>query len=124
MSIHDGTKPIGSNEERILVRIETGADGRIKYIFDPQVTLKDGDSISITGDPTNAGTLSFRRSAPQPRPDDQLLVALLDLWQKMIESKPNDRSEKDRRYAVAITKLQDTIAWFKAMVIDEFKPLV
>jgi dTDP-D-glucose 4,6-dehydratase len=60
----------------------------------------------------------------QPRPDDQLLVALLDLWQKMIESKPNDRSEKDRRYAVAITKLQDTIAWFKAMVIDEFKPLV
>lgn len=60
----------------------------------------------------------------QPQTDDQLLAALLDLWQKMTESKPDDRSEKDRRYAVAITKLQDTIVWFKMMVIDGFDPLI
>lgn len=122
MSIHDGTEPISPNEERITARIETGADGRLKYIFDPPVTLEDGDSILITGELTNAGTLSFRRSTP--RPDDQLLAALLDLWQKMTESKPNDRSEKDRRYAVAITKLQEAIVWFKMMVIDGFDPLI
>lgn len=122
MSIHDGTEPISPNEERIAARIETGADGHIKYIFDPLVTLEDGDSILITGELTNAGTLSFRRSTP--RPDDQLLASMLDLWQKMIESKPNDRSEKDRRYAMSITKLQDTIAWFKMMVIDGLDPLI
>jgi ABC-type phosphate/phosphonate transport system substrate-binding protein len=125
MGIYDGTEPIRFDEERITARIETGANGYAKYIFDSSVTLENGDSVRLLEEsPGNKTAIfSIRRSAPQPT-DDQLLAAMLDLWQKMTESKPNDRSEKDRRYAVAITKLQDTIAWFKAMVIDEFKPLI
>lgn len=125
MGIYDGTEPIRFDEERIAARIETGANGYAKYVFDSSVTLGNGDSVRLLEEsPENKMAIfSIRRSAPQPT-DDQLLAAMLDLWQKLAEGKPNDRSEKDRRYAVAITKLQEAIVWFKMMVIDEFKPLI
>ncbi len=34
------------------------------------------------------------------------------------EAKPNDRSEKDRRYAVAITELEKVYAYFNTYVIS------
>lgn len=43
------------------------------------------------------------------------LVRVLDL---MRASKPNDRSEKDRRYAVSITELEKAFAYFQCWVID------
>ena len=46
---------------------------------------------------------------------------LLDTYRKLKASKPNDRSEKDRRMAVAITKYEDLLAWYFLMVIQEFE---
>lgn len=34
------------------------------------------------------------------------------------ENKPNDRSDRDRIYAIVITDMEKTIAYFKHMVMD------
>lgn len=34
-------------------------------------------------------------------------------------AKPNERSEKARRYAVTITEMEKALAYFKTYVIDE-----
>lgn len=55
-------------------------------------------------------------------PDLELLSSLRSTWQTMLDAKPNDRSERDRRYAIAITKMQDLVAWVKAMIVDDLGP--
>jgi dTDP-D-glucose 4,6-dehydratase len=44
------------------------------------------------------------------------LQALEQALETLSKAKPNDRSEKDRRYAVTITELEKVIAWFKVYV--------
>jgi len=43
----------------------------------------------------------------------QLLESALEALQK---AKPNDRSEKNRRFAVSITELEKVIAYFKVFI--------
>lgn len=45
--------------------------------------------------------------------EDSLRAAL----EKLKSEKPNDRSEKDRRYAIAITELEKAIAYYVAWVV-------
>ncbi len=51
------------------------------------------------------------------RSENSLHTSLLTLR----EGKPNDRSQKDRRYAVAITMLEQTYAYFNSYVIQELE---
>ena len=46
---------------------------------------------------------------------------LLVAYRALKESKPNDRSEKDRRMAVAITKYEEMLGWYYTMVLMEFE---
>lgn len=41
------------------------------------------------------------------------------LLEEMKQAKPDDRSEKARRYAVTITEFEKVAAYFKTYVIDE-----
>lgn len=42
---------------------------------------------------------------------EQILAAIGELSDKINETKPNDRSERDRRHAIMRTKLEDVAAW-------------
>lgn len=42
--------------------------------------------------------------------------ALIEAYRSLKAAKPGDRSEKDRRYAVAITKMEDVLSWFHSMI--------
>jgi hypothetical protein len=44
--------------------------------------------------------------------EDKVFTAMYEAYNLMRQSKPNDRSEMDRRYAVAITEMEKTIAYF------------
>jgi len=52
-----------------------------------------------------------------PPEDTTSLEALKAALELLKAGKPNDRSEKDRRYAVAITELEKTLAYFHTFVI-------
>ncbi len=45
---------------------------------------------------------------------------LCELHAVLRKAKPNDRSESDRRHAVAITKLEELISWYHTMIICHF----
>lgn len=57
----------------------------------------------------------------EPTPDEVLWDELLATYRKLVAAKPNDRSEKDRRFAVAITKYQDVLSWVHTMIVSEFE---
>ena len=42
--------------------------------------------------------------------------ALIEAYRSLKNAKPGDRSEKDRRYAVAITKMEDVLSWFYSTI--------
>lgn len=42
--------------------------------------------------------------------------ALIEAYRSLKAAKPGDRSEKDRRYAVAITKMEDVLSWYHYMI--------
>lgn len=44
--------------------------------------------------------------------EDEVMAALDELLRALMRNKPNDRSEKDRVYAVALTDVQKVYAWF------------
>ena len=50
-------------------------------------------------------------------------LTVLDNLQKNLAflrfAKPDDRSEKARRYAVTVTELEKVVAYFKTYVVDE-----
>jgi hypothetical protein len=48
--------------------------------------------------------------------ESESLSLLIQAIEKMREEKPEERSEKARRYAVAITELEKLIAYFKVYV--------
>ena len=54
-------------------------------------------------------------------PDSSLWSELLSTYRALVAAKPGDRSEKDRRHAVAITKYQDLLSWYHTMILQEFE---
>lgn len=48
--------------------------------------------------------------------DQQMLVEIGVLLKRLKARKPNDRSDKDRHYAVAITEAEKLLAWFYVWV--------
>lgn len=48
-----------------------------------------------------------------------LLNELRDTLAELVANKPNDRSEADRCWAIAITDMQKLIAFFKVYVVGE-----
>jgi hypothetical protein len=53
--------------------------------------------------------------------DDETWSALLVAYRKLKASKPEERSEKARRYAVAITEMEKAMAYFYMMVLQDFE---
>ncbi len=49
--------------------------------------------------------------------DQEVLKKLWEALDALKANKPNDRSELDRRYAVAITDQERVIAWFAAFIV-------
>lgn len=50
--------------------------------------------------------------------DAQVWAALLKAYRTLKESKPEDRSEKARRYAVTITEYEKVLSYFNTMVVE------
>lgn len=53
--------------------------------------------------------------------DVETWEALLVAYRKLKASKPEDRSEKARRYAVTITEMEKALSYFFTMVTQEFE---
>jgi hypothetical protein len=53
--------------------------------------------------------------------DSETWSALLVAYRKLKASKPEDRSEKARRYAVTITEMEKAMAYFFTMVTQDFE---
>lgn len=56
----------------------------------------------------------------QETPNMIMWSKLLVAYRALKQAKPNDRSEEDRRYAVAITKYEELLGWYYTMVLMEF----
>ena len=50
--------------------------------------------------------------------ENEVLAAMDELLRTLQRNKPNDRSEKDRVYAVALTDVQRAYAWFAMFAYD------
>lgn len=53
--------------------------------------------------------------------DETMLTALVTTYHLLKSAKPEERSERARRYAVAITEYEKMLAYFKAMVVEELQ---
>lgn len=53
--------------------------------------------------------------------DNETWSALLVAYRKLKASKPEDRSEKARRYAVTITEMEKVLSYFSTMVRGGFE---
>lgn len=52
--------------------------------------------------------------------EEEVWNALLATYRKLKAAKPEDRSEKARRYAVTITEYEKMLSYFNTMVCEEF----
>lgn len=52
--------------------------------------------------------------------EEEVWNALLSAYRKLKAAKPEDRSEKARRYAVTITEYEKMLSYFNTMVFEEF----
>lgn len=50
--------------------------------------------------------------------DSRIFQELQQVLEKLRNYKPNERSEKSRRYAVTITEMEKVLSYFKVMVVD------
>lgn len=50
--------------------------------------------------------------------ESKIWTDMMNLWQKLEQAKPNERSELARRYAVAITEYQKVIGYFYTFVMQ------
>lgn len=48
--------------------------------------------------------------------DQRVLIILQGNLETLRENKPDDRSERDRRYAITITEMEKVVAYFKTWV--------
>jgi hypothetical protein len=53
--------------------------------------------------------------------DNETWSALLFAYRKLKASKPEERSEKARHYAVAVTEMEKAMAYFYMMVLQDFE---
>lgn len=53
--------------------------------------------------------------------DGALLASIVIAWKLLRDQKPNDHSDRDRRFAVTMTELEKAIAYFKTYVVDGFE---
>lgn len=51
--------------------------------------------------------------------DAGMASILKDTLSKLREMKPDERSERSRRYAITITEMEKVVAYFKTWIIDE-----
>lgn len=49
--------------------------------------------------------------------DERLMAQLGEAYNELKKNKPNDRSEKDRRYAVTITEMEKVLGYFYLWVV-------
>jgi len=60
------------------------------------------------------------QSKNRPAGNDEIsMVMIEDTLKQLRNAKPDERSEKARRYAVTITEMEKVYAYFKTFVIDE-----
>jgi hypothetical protein len=85
---------------------------RIKELLAPDEAQKDKAQ-------READAEAFMKAKPGTiEGDDVTAVSAIEkALQTMRDRKPNDRSEKDRRYAVAITEQEKVLAYFREWVI-------
>ena len=57
--------------------------------------------------------------AAQKDSDNKSLLSLQESLEMLRRGKPVQRSEKSRRYAVAITQLEQVFAYVKVYIVDE-----
>jgi hypothetical protein len=50
--------------------------------------------------------------------DRDVLGTLNDMLEVLRENRPDERSERSRRYAITITEMEKVVAYFKTWVID------
>lgn len=55
-----------------------------------------------------------------PTPEAACFNAMLDLWHLLKESKPTERNEVARRYAVTMTELEKVIGYFQTFVLTGY----
>lgn len=53
------------------------------------------------------------------RPDEHAMNSIVIALYALKDGKPNDRSEKDRFYAVAITEAEKLLAYFRQYIFQE-----
>ncbi len=53
--------------------------------------------------------------------DNGMLIMLHSTLSSLCGNRPNERSERSRRYAVTITEMEKVVAYFKTFVIDDVK---
>lgn len=54
----------------------------------------------------------------QQSKDQECFTKLFDAMKELKDSKPNNKSEADRRYAVTITDLEKVMAYFQVYIIE------
>lgn len=109
-----------ATSEQMYVTTIQGVDVPIRY---GEWVISEGDGVHFY--PCD-GEVFERVYEPVQEPDEptfdeELWNELLAAYRKLAAAKPNDRSEKDRRFAVAIAKYQDVLAWVHTMIVSEFE---
>lgn len=51
--------------------------------------------------------------------DKELALKMVKLWTEIVNTKPQDRSEKARRYAVTITEFEKVMSYFFGFVLNQ-----
>ena len=53
--------------------------------------------------------------------DEQLWTELLSTYRKLKVSKPEERSERSRRFAVCLTEYEKVLGYFHTMILSDFE---
>ena len=83
--------------------------------FDPTIRVND---VILTGNIYVDKNEIDGWSITQPTPAEICEQVIANALFTLRTSKPNDRSEKDRYYAVTITELEKVLAYFTMFVLD------
>lgn len=54
----------------------------------------------------------------EPSNEDKILFYMMTILELLRDSKPDGRSDKARRYAIAITEMEKLFAYFKVYIVD------
>ena len=62
----------------------------------------------------------FMESSHIKKQQEAILISLESSLRTIRHNRPNDRSELDRRWAIAITDFEKVIAYFKTYIVEEY----